>query len=340
MNVRGLAALLLGMFVLVGCGASGGEPAPPPGGGGDGGGGGASNPFTGRLIAEGSSYILDMNLTANEKWEKRLNAGTAWESIALHLPANEVHVIGTSYGDAVTVEAYDLDTFGTKSAFLWTDSEALAYGGVDALAVSPDGEHLAAIFSGQSPFLEIINRNTHEVVYEGDPGLVGADMIWLDDDLLVFAAEINDPSVDVAGGIVAVSLEEMAAAPDSFNLYGIVGFAPNEWAVAEPFDFAFSHDWTQLVYSWNGDLWVNELQGEPSHQLTTGPSGLVGPVFSPDGQYIAFVEHRTYTGRDTFVIPNHREAPFFVDSGNLVDTQAYLLQESTLVETMLVWLDE
>ncbi len=337
MKTPGLAALLLGMFVLVGCGASGGESSGPPGGGG---GGGHNNPFTGRIIAEGTSYIHDMNLTANGSWTSRLTAGTAWESIALHLPANELQVIGTSYGSPVTVEAYDLDTFGTKSTFLWTDSEALAYGGVEGLAVSPDGEHLAAIFSGQDPFLEIINRNTHEVVYQGNPGIEGSDMIWVTDNQLVFAAEFDDPNVSFAGGIVAVSLDELAGDSPVINMGVIVGFEPNEWAVAQPFDFAFSHDGSQLVYSWNGDLWVNELVGEPSHQLTTGPSSLVGPAFSPDGKHIAFVEHKSFSLRDTFVIPNHREEPYFVDGTNLPDTQAFLLQESTLVDTMLVWLDE
>src|SRR5690625_3605275 len=339
MNIRGLAALLLGVFVLVGCGASGGEPSPLPGGGGAVDGGGATNYCTGRLVAEGTSYIHDMNLSANGGWQQRMS-GSVYDTLALHLPGDELHVASTSFGGPVTVEIHDLDTFALKSTFLWTDSTAGAYGRVDGLAVSADGEHVAALVTGSAPFLEIINRNTHEVLYQGNPGIVGTDMVWLTDDLLVFAADINDPNTSLAGGIVAVSLDELASDSPVINLGVFVGFASDEWAVAKPFDFAFSHDIDQLVYAWNGDLWVNELQGEPSHQLTTGPSGLVGPVFSPDGNYIAFVEHQSYSLRDTFVIPSHREEPFFVASGNPELNEAYLLASNTLVETMLVWLDQ
>lgn len=334
MRMRGAAVVILGVIMLAACGgaAGGGGTEPPPAGGG-------GNPYSGRLVAHGTSKIHDLDLSGNGRWTERLS-GSNYEVTALRRAANELHIGGTSYGDPVTVASYDLDRFALLDTFVWPESSGFGYGRITGLAVSPDGAHLAAVFNGGSePFLEVINRDSGAVIYSGHPGQAGTDMTWLTDELLVFAAEFSNPTPELAGGIVAVSLEDFAAASGTINMGVVVGFSADQWAVSRPADFAVSHDNSQLVYAWNKDLWVNDLAGAPSHQLTTGPTSLAGAVFSPDNRHIAFVEYQSVGLRDTFVLPNHREAPYFVSSSNRPDTAAFLLEASTLVEEILLWQD-
>lgn len=283
--------------------------------------------------------IHDRDLTAGGPWVRRLE-DTVYGVFALHTPGNELLIASTTYDSDLTVEFHDLDSFALKRTFVWPDSQRTAYGRVDSVAISPDGQHLAAVFSGLSPeFVEIVNVGTKQVVFSGGLGMQGSDMIWATDDLLFFAAEFEHP--DFAGGIVAVSLEQLAGDSAGIDLNVLVGFSPDEWATGKPFDFVFAHDFSQMAYVWLGDIWVRDLGPSPSspRQLTTGPGGLVGPVFSPEGEYIAFVEYERYGLSDTYVMANHRSEPWFVSGMNPELTEAYLLEANTLVERMLVWSD-
>ena len=76
---------------------------------------------------------------------------------------------------------------------------------------------------------------------------------------------------------------------------------------------AISPDGTQIAFSFKGDIYTVSAQGGRAYQLTTNPAHDTRPVWSPDGQKIAFVSDRrgnprifisdTY-GRNTQLIPS------------------------------------
>lgn len=338
MNYRGtapLVILLVGILILGGCGSGTngetqppGNPEPPPAG---------ANPFSGRLVAEGTAKIHTRNLGASGEWAVRLDS-SVYEVVAVNQAGNVLLIAGATFGSPLTVRTYNLSNFALSDTFVWPDSAERDYGRVHGLAVSPDGKHLAAVISGVGDaFLEIVNRETKEVRFTGFLGMAGNDMHWLTDDLLVMSAHTPDPANNLAGAIVAVSLEELASGSETVNMSLLVRFNDDEWAVSTPTDFTFSHDGSQIAYAYNSDIWVRDLSDDSApHQLTTGPTGLVGPVFSPDGNYLALVEYQRYSLRHTFVIPNHRSDPVFID-GISTETDAYLLEARTMIDTMLLW---
>lgn len=331
-TARLLALVLSGILVVTGCGAGGSDSPlpgnPPPTG---------DSPFSGRLIAEGTAQVHTMNLSMAGDWTVRLGS-SVYEVITVHRPGNELLVANASFGSPLTVASYDLSNFALSGTFVWPDSEDRDYGRVHGVALSPDGKHLAAVISGVGdPFLEIVDRGTKEVRFSGRLGMAGNQLHWLSDDLLALVANTPDPANNLAGAIVTVSLAQLASGSSEINMNLLVKFTPDEWAVDVPGDFTFSHDLSQIAYAWSSDIWVKNLGDDSApHQLTSGPTGLVGPVFSPDGRYLALVEFQRYSLRHTFVIPNHRSDPFFID-GLSTDTEAYLLEASTLVDTMLLW---
>lgn len=59
---------------------------------------------------------------------------------------------------------------------------------------------------------------------------------------------------------------------------------------------ALSHDGERLAFGWAGDIWTARSNGGRARQLSAHPAYENGPVFSPDGQRIAFTSNRT--GKD------------------------------------------
>ncbi len=322
------------VLLLAACGSGTTDGQPDPGGPPV---GGRPNPFSGTMVAAGSSQVLTIDLSADGQWIERLDS-SVYETLAVQPERNELLAASVSFGSPLIVRSYSLANYSLTDTFVWPDSDTRDVGRVNGLAVSPNGTHLAAVLEGLGePFLEIVERDTKLIRFTGYLGMTGSDLLWLSDDLLVLSTHIDDPAGEVAGGIVTVSLTELASGSETVTLNLLVGFGTDEWAAAKPFDFTFSHDRTQIAYAWNSDIWVKSLtDNSPPHQLTTGPSGLVGPAFSPDGNAIALVEYQRYTLRDTFIIPNHRHDPLFID-GTSAGTQAFLLEAATLVNEIMLW---
>lgn len=328
----GILTMLLAL-VLSGCGAGApggadpGDPPPPPSG---------SEPFTGRLVADGTSIIHTMDLPGGT-WTRRLNS-SVYNAEALHLPGRELFIGGVSLGSDLTVAIHDLDNFAIKSVFVWPNSAGQDVARIEGLAISRDGKYAAAMLRGSGPdFLEIIDIAERQIVHSQQltPASL-TDLQWLDGNRLVIVLDLQPATPELAGAIAAVSLDELIAGGDTIEIDLLVSFNEEQWALAKPHSMTFSHDLTQIAYSYQGDIWAGEI-GEAPHQLTYGPTTLTGPAFSPDGDDIAFVEHHSYAPNPTFVMPNHRGSPLFVD-GNGSDTDAVLLEDSTLVDRMLVWL--
>lgn len=337
MNRKLAIALLFVALVMTGCGAGApgaGEPPPgngePPPTGGE--------PFAGRIIADGTSSIHTLNLPGGS-WTQRLS-NTVYDAVALHLPANALAVGGVSFGSPLTVEIHDLNNFARTGGFVWPQSADSDVGRIHALAISPDGQYAAAYLEGLGPtFLEIIDIAEREIIYSRQLTLASeGDLLWLDAERLVLVLELNPdpPSPELAGAIAAVSLDELTSGEDVIDIEPLVTFNEEQWAFGIPNNIAISHDSSQIAFSHSGDIWAGAIGATP-HQLTTGPTSLTGPAFSPDGSFIAFTEFHSYASNPTFVIPNHRDIPYFV-AGNGPETEAYLLEESTLVDRMLVWL--
>src|SRR4051794_378376 len=59
---------------------------------------------------------------------------------------------------------------------------------------------------------------------------------------------------------------------------------------------------TQIVFVYAGDLWTVPREGGDARRLTSGPGVETNPVFSPDGNTIAFTGE--YDGNvDVFTVP-------------------------------------
>ena len=77
-------------------------------------------------------------------------------------------------------------------------------------------------------------------------------------------------------------------------------------ATAEPIRFArspaLSPDGKTVAFSYLGDLWTVDAKGGIAHHVTMHEKHDFNPVFSPDGQWIAFSSNR-HGQYDVFVIP-------------------------------------
>ena len=57
-----------------------------------------------------------------------------------------------------------------------------------------------------------------------------------------------------------------------------------------------------IVFSYAGDLWIVAREGGAARRLTTGVGNEAGPMFSPDGKWVAFTGE--YDGNvDVYVVP-------------------------------------
>ena len=316
--------LLLLAACSSGVGGPGGPKPPPPG-------------SAGRLIAYGTSYIHTFDLRAGEEWTERLSYSAPWSTVTVAPATHEVLIANTSGSEPVTIEVFDSTTFGLDEAFEWPNSTSIS--DVYVLAATHDGRYLALVMDEimSDPFLEILDRQTGTIVYLGASLVAGSKMAWTADDELVMAADLaylGDP--ETWGALVSFPLQTFL---DSTNgdISGTVltYFTRAEWGDGVS-GLALSPDASELDFQRGSDLWVMDAQpGAEPHQLTTGPSSLHNAVFSPDGQFLAVAAGGTYGLDETYIIPNHRQAPIYLEHGQGGDE--YLLEPNTLVDGMLLW---
>ncbi|HVS34612.1 MAG TPA: S41 family peptidase [Gemmataceae bacterium] len=83
-------------------------------------------------------------------------------------------------------------------------------------------------------------------------------------------------------------------------------------AAQEPIRMArtpdISPDGKLVAFSYLGDIWVVEAIGGTARQVTTNPAHELGPVFSPDGRWIAFSSNR-HGSYNVFVVPLQGGSP-------------------------------
>jgi tricorn protease len=80
-------------------------------------------------------------------------------------------------------------------------------------------------------------------------------------------------------------------------LLGSIGHAETPLLLRSP-----SLSQTQIAFGYAGDIWVVAREGGEAKRLTNGVAKKGGPVFSPDGQLIAYTANY-YGNDDVFVIP-------------------------------------
>ena len=326
--LRKILVPLTAALALSGCGA-GGDNTPPPGGGGGTG-------YTGTLIGNGTSQVHTWDLARSNDGLTRLSFSN-YDVVALNVAAAELFVAGLDMVDPLDVRVYDLGTFGLKRQWLWPDTEELWR--VDGLSVSPDGKHAAAILSALGdPFLEVINIAEERIVMTDFTAMTSTDMEWVSNTELMFAMETAEYDVPYHGAIVKMDLSDpLSGTGTELRFDVLVGFSQAEWGTVH--SYRLSQDGSQLVFARAGDIWVKDLTdpGSPPHQLTTGPTSLAGPAFSPDGRWLAFVEFHPYGLEQTFIIPNHSGAPILIDS-QTIPGRVWRIEDGNLMEEILVWL--
>ncbi|MBL8048625.1 MAG: PD40 domain-containing protein [Chthonomonas sp.] len=80
--------------------------------------------------------------------------------------------------------------------------------------------------------------------------------------------------------LALVSLSLALAGTSSAALRRVSGPAP-------------SPDGSQIVFSWQGDIWIGSAKGGDAKRLTVHPGNEITPKFTPDGKRIVFVSDRT-----------------------------------------------
>lgn len=80
--------------------------------------------------------------------------------------------------------------------------------------------------------------------------------------------------------------------------------ATDDGSIILPRHPAPSPDGGQIAFSYQGDIWVVPREGGEARRLTAHPAYEGGPIWSPDGRWIAFYSERD-GNEDVFVIPVH-----------------------------------
>lgn len=289
-------------------------------------------------MAAGTGYIHTFDMDNGTAWSERLSYSAPWSTVTVVDARRELLIANTSGSQPVIVEAYDLGTFGLKGAFEWPESTSMTT--LHALASTRDGAYLAITMEPLTdPFLEVIERETGAIVYTGLDIATGANFVWTPDDALIVAADLSyEEDVNRWGAIISFPLANLLASTDG-SVAGTIltSFTRAEWDYGVD-GLALSPDGTELVFERASDLWVMDVEPNATvHQLTTGPTSNHGAVFSPGGTHIAFASGGRYGLDETYVIPNHRQAPLFIDYGQDAGDQ-YLLEADTLVDYSLAWL--
>lgn len=259
--------------------------------------------------------------------------------------------------EALTVRGYRLDdaaqSSGPASEYSWPGTELANR--VRALAVSPDGTRYAAVIAdGPSTYLEVVDSRTDEVVFSGRDradrmlGLVGDDLLWSQEHGLVYVADLGASPAGVAGGVVAVALEDLQRDSGEVSMSLLLGFDDEKWHGGRPAHLALSPDGTRLAYVWVPDgtnthpditahVWAVGLTGSAEPRpLTAGSISVVGPVFSPDGQHLAVVEYSSRGTRNVYVVD--AQGSFPTQFRGRLDTDAVVVATDTRVDTLLGWL--
>ena len=167
-------------------------------------------------------------------------------------------------------------------------------------------------------------------------------MAWTPDDQLVVPIALsheNDPAR--WGAIAAFPLANLKASTNG-DVDGVLltTFTRAQWDTFGVDGVAISPDGSEMVFERAGDLWVADVEpGAAPHQLTTGPSANRGARFSPDGTHLAFASGSSLGLDETYVIPNHRDDPLFIDHSQGAGDE-FLLQADTLVDFVLSWLPD
>ncbi|MDB3941681.1 hypothetical protein N9406_12035, partial [Verrucomicrobiales bacterium] len=111
----------------------------------------------------------------------------------------------------------------------------------------------------------------------------------------------------------------------SFSLFSSVGFSAeddtsNQIRLAST--PALSPDGRKLAFAWAGDVWISSIRGGDAKRLTTHASSDGAPIFSPDGETIAFTSNRTGSDQ-VFTMPVKggipRQVTFHSEGSRTVD---------------------
>jgi hypothetical protein len=332
---------LILVLTLTACGGSGSDSgSDDPGSDDSDPGDGDSGEHSGTLIATGTGSVHTLDLAERDPadldaWVVRDDA-TVYEAASVALSANELLVATDTFGSQVVVEAIDLTTFGVKETFEWPADKSV--GRVNAFAASSDGKYLAAYLEALGPqFLEVLDRDERTVVYTGLDLVSGDSMTWTPGDELVFVLDLShEDNPDRWGAIAAVPLDRFDDGAEELMIDLYVIFTRAEWEAGVG-DVAISPDGSQLIYTRGGELWVADFEaGATPHQLTTGAIYDGGAQFSPDGASIAFAAGNRDFLTETYIIPNHRDDPLFIDHDQEAGDE-YLTGEGTLVDQVLAW---
>lgn len=321
-----LPAVLLALLST----ACGGNSEPPPGGGGPGGPPGTS----GQIVGYGTGYIHTFDLVADASWRQRVDYSSSWSEVSVAPGSSELLIAHTSGDNPVSVRSYSLDTFALQQdrAFVWPDSEVQL--NILQFAASTDGRYLAIYLEhfGQR-FLEIVDRDSGDIVYRGEPPVDGR-MAWTQDQQLIMPLVVGLD--DAHGVIVRVPLEEFEnSSGGNFEGEALAIFTAAQWGPGVS-GLALSHDDSQLVFNHMGDLWLLATEpGSTPHQLTVGPISVHNAAFSPDGEWLVAASGGTAGRDETYVIPVHHGEPILLEHGAAGDE--YLLEENTLVKGLLLW---
>jgi len=84
---------------------------------------------------------------------------------------------------------------------------------------------------------------------------------------------------------------------------------------------ALSPDGNSIAFCFHGDIWLVDSRGGTARPLTTGDAYDVGPVWSPDGKWIAFASDR-HGNRDVYLISRDGGRPHRLTFHSADDTPA------------------